>query len=206
MKFFPFLFLMFAASLIQAQDSIRYTADFQFTPGVYVRFQNWKYNDPLLPSDIITDVDKSSPKFFQYLLREDQFRYPENNKIVYQKTEEIFGYSTGKEVYYKKQYLFEVIGAICLLKEVDVVDKYSSFINPGEQYEAARKEGSGKLYILDFKTGRFFQCKKSEVEAIFKRDSELFAQYKSAKGKSKVKIQNYIKEYNFRHPIYFAQK
>ncbi|HMQ47021.1 MAG TPA: hypothetical protein PKA00_07455 [Saprospiraceae bacterium] len=206
MKLFPFLLLLFAAVPIHAQDSIRYTADFQFTPGVYVRFQNWKYNDPLLPKDIITDLDKSSSKFFQYLLREEQFRYPENNKIVYQKTGEIFGYSTGREVYYKKQYLFEVIGAICLLKEVDVVDKYSSFINPGEQYEAARKKGSGKLYILDFKTGRFFKSKKSEVEAIFKRDPALYAQYKAAKGKSKTKIQNYIKEYNFKHPIYFAKQ
>ena len=87
----------------------------------------------------------------------DQFRYPRNNEIIYLKPEDIFGYSPdGQSMYYSTNYRFDIIGAICLLQEVDQVDRYSSFINPGDEYKAARKEGTGKLYVLDFESGEFW--------------------------------------------------
>ena len=196
---------MLSAALLTAQEKVRYTEDFQLARGIYTSLQDFQSNDPVKPTDIITDIDASSPKFFQYLLAQEDFRFPRNNKIVYKKPKEIFGYSDGRQVYYGLKYRFEVIGEICLLKEVDVVDSYSSFINPGDKYEAAREQGSGKLYILDFETGDFFRCKPQKVEAILKRDEELYREYQQARGKKKDKALNFIKEYNFRHPVYFPK-
>lgn len=188
---------------LPAQEKVRYTEDFRFARGIYTSLQDFKTNDPVKPSEIITDIDATSPKFFQHLLAQENFRFPRNNEIVYLKPKEIFGYADGQQVYYGLKYRFEVIGEICLLKEVDVVDSYSSFINPGDKYEAAREQGSGKLYILDFKTGDFFRCKAKKVEAILRRDAKLFQEYQQAKGKKKEKVLDFIKEYNFRHPVYF---
>ena len=196
--------ILFTVPLI-GQDSIRYTEGFQFNRGIYTSLQDFKSNNPVKPSDIITDIDSSSPKFFQYLLAQENFRFPRNNEIVYMSPKEIFGYSDGSQVYYGAQYRFEVIGRICLLKEVDVVDSYSSFINPGDKYEAAREEGSGKLYILDFDTGAFFRCKPRKVEEIFQRDKALYREYENAGGKRKEKVLDFIKEYNFRRPVYFPK-
>ena len=196
---------LLSAAVLTAQDKVRYTDGFRFARGIYASLQDFKSNDPIKPADIITDIDANSPKFFQYLLAQEDFRFPRNNEIVYKKPKEIFGYSDGQQVFYSLKYRFEVIGEICLLKEVDVVDSYSSFINPGDKYEAAREQGSGKLYILDFETGDFFRCKPKKVEAILQRDKELYQEYQKAKGKKKDKVLNFIKEYNFRHPVYFQK-
>lgn len=194
---------MLYVAILPAQDKVRYTGDFQFTRGIYTSLEDFRTNKPVTPAEIITDIDAGSPKFFQFLLAKEEFRFPRNHEIVYMKPKEIFGYADRGQVYYGLKYRFEVVGKICLLKEVDVVDSYSSFINPGDKYEAAREEGSGKLYILDFETGNFFRFKPKKVEAIFQRDKELYREYEKAKGKRKEKALDFIKEYNFRHPVYF---
>jgi len=191
---------------LQAQDKVRYTTDFTFQRGIYPTLADWKAQSPVRPADIIVDIDPQNRKFFQYLFAREQFRFPRNNEIVYLKPEEIFGYSPGgTTMYYGTNYHFDIIGSICLLQEVDQVDSYSSFINPGENYKAARKEGTGKLYVLDFETGAFFRCRPGKVEDILKRDTELYQQYRAARGKRKEKIKAFIKEYNYQHPIYFGQ-
>ena len=197
------LFLPLAS--LFSQDGVRYTQDFRFARGIYLSLADWKANHPVRPEEIIAEGDPSSPKFFQYLLAKEQFRFPRNNEIVYVKTNDIFGYSNGRDVFYHKQYRFEIIGQINLLEEVDVVDSYASVIHPGEQYQAARTEGTGKLFVLDYETGNFFRCKPKQVEALFQRDPQLYQEYKKAKGKKKEKIQNFIKEYNYRHPTYFPK-
>lgn len=194
---------VFSAS---AQKGERYTADFIFERGIYPTLADWKAQTPVKPEEIIVDIDPQNRKFFQYLFAKDQFRYPRNNEIIYLKPEDIFGYSPdGQSMYYITNYRFDIIGAICLLQEVDQVDRYSSFFNPGDEYKAARKEGTGKLYVLDFESGEFFRCRPGKVEKIFKRDAELYQNYKSAKGKRKEKIKAFIKEYNFHHPIHFKR-
>lgn len=197
--------LLCAMYALHGQNGQRYTADFVFERGIYPTLADWKAQTPVKPKDIIVDIDPQNQKFFQYLFARDQFRFPKNNEIVYLTPEDIFGYSPdGQSMYYGTNYRFETIGSICLLQEVDQVDRYSSFINPGEDYQAARKEGSGKLYVLDFKTGAFFRFRPCKVKKIFKQDPQLYEQYKSAKGKRKEKAKAFIKEYNFKNPIYFG--
>ncbi|NRA50297.1 MAG: hypothetical protein HRU12_14285 [Phaeodactylibacter sp.] len=198
--------ILFSLSLGVAQKGQRYTADFTFERGIYPTLEDWKAQTPVKPSDIIVDIDPQNRKFFQYLFARDQFRFPRNNEMVYLKPEEIFGYSPDTEaMYYKTNYKFEIIGAICVLSEVDQVDSYSSFINPGAEYQAARKEGKGKRYILRFDTGEFFRCKAGKVEEILRQDPELFNAYKAASGKKSEKINAFIKEYNYKHPVYFGR-
>jgi hypothetical protein len=199
-----FVFVGFTGSVL-AQEGVRYTADYYFNRGIYPSIEHWKKDAPIKPQNIITDLDASSTKFFQLLFQQPSFRFPENNEIVYLKPDEIFGYSDGEHVFYKTNYKFEIIGSISVLKEVDLTDSYSSFIKPGESYEADRKEGTGKLYILDYETGAFFKCKPGKVKEIFKRDPALYEEYKDAKGGRREKIENFIKEYNYRHPIYFPE-
>lgn len=208
MKFlFPLLFInMLCVSILAQDDGIRYTADFQFERGIYPTLDDWKNQNPVKPSEVIVDIDARSARFFQYLFAREQFRYPRDNKIVYKTPDEIFGYSPGgEEMYYGTDYKFEVVGAICLLREVGQVDSYSSFVNPGKQYEAARDEGSGKLYMLDFHTGAFSKLKKRKLKAVLKQDPELYQRYRKARGNKKEKMRAFIKEYNFRHPVYFPE-
>ncbi|NBC06047.1 MAG: hypothetical protein GVY26_02530 [Bacteroidetes bacterium] len=200
-----FLGINFLTLTLAAQkDSIRYTADFQFERGIYPEFEDWKNQDPVKPSEVIVDIDANSARFFQYLFAREEFRYPREHEIVYKKPDDIFGYAPGgEEMYYGTDYKFEVIGAICLLREVGQVDSYSSFVNPGEEFEAAREEGSGKLYMLDFHSGDFSKLKKRKVKSILKQDAELYQRFRKAKGKGDEKLRAFIKEYNYRHPIYF---
>ncbi|MEQ8703429.1 MAG: hypothetical protein RIC19_05900 [Phaeodactylibacter sp.] len=196
--------LLFFVLVLYGQNRQRYTADFTFERGIYPTLADWKAQTPVKPEEIIVDIDPQNRKFFQYLFARDQFRFPRNNEIVYLTPDAIFGYSPdGQDMYYRTNYQFEVIGSICLLQEVDQVDRYSSFINPGDEYKASRKEGTGKLYVLDFETGAFFRCRPGKVEKIFKQDPEFYQKYKAAKGKRKDKVKAFIKEYNFKHPVYF---
>lgn len=203
-----FFFLTFSlpSLALLAQNEERYTQDFRFARGLYLTIEDWKANKPLRPEDIIFDADYTSPRYFQYLLGAKQFRYNRNNEIVYVNTDDIFGYANGQEVFYSKQYRFEIIGKICLLQQIDMVDRYTSFLNPGEQYQATRTEGTGKLFVLDYETGDFTRFKPKAVEKLLQRDPELFQEYKKAKGKKKDKAQDFIKEYNFRHPIFFPKR
>mgnify|MGYP006268649145 CR=1 FL=1 len=200
-----FLGIIFFTQALSAQkDSIRYTAGFPFERGIYPELEDWKNQDPVKPSEVIVDIDASSARFFQYLFAREEFRYPRNHEIVYKKPDDIFGYAPGgEEMYYGTDYKFEVIGAICLLREVGQVDSYSSFVNPGEEFEAAREEGSGKLYMLDFHSGEFSKLKKRKLKSILKQDTELYQRFRKAKGRGDEKLRAFIKEYNYRHPIYF---
>ncbi len=200
-----FLAALLCFQALSAQDSLRYTEDFRFTRGIYTSLEDFLNNSPVEPAEIITDINPASPKFFQYLLAREEFRFPRNFEIVYMQPKEIFGYADQGKVYYSNNYRFETIGKISILREVDVVDSYSSFINPGEQYQAAREEGSGKRYILDLKTGDFFKYKPRKVEKLLERDSELYREYEEASGKRKEKAMDFIKEYNYRNPLYFPK-
>ena len=197
----------FLSLILTAQDNgVRYTADFQFERGIYPTLEDWKKQEPVKPSEVIVDIDASSARFFQYLFAKTQFRYPRNNEIVYKKPDEIFGYASGDgEMYYGTDYKFEVVGAISLLREVGQVDSYSSFVNPGEQYEAAREEGSGKLYMLDVQSGEFSKLKKRKLKGILKQDPELYQRFRQSRGRGQEKLRAFVKEYNYRHPIYFSE-
>lgn len=208
MKRYLILSLILTGALLglKAQQGTRYTADFRFERGVYPSLEDWKAQLPVKPSEIIVDIEPDHSKFFQYLLAQEQFRYPRKGEIVYLKPDEMFGYSPGgTEMYYGAKYRFEVIGAICLLREVGQVDRYSSFMKPGETYEAQRQQGSGKLYVLNFETGEFSRFKTCKLVSLFKKDPEVYQAFRAAKGKRKDRALAFVKEYNFRNPIYFGE-
>ena len=199
----PILLRLLAAATATAQEA--YQPGFQFERGVYPTLASWKAQAPVKPKDIIVDIDPEQQRFFQYLFAQGTFRYPENNAIVYLSPDDVFGYSPGDStMFYGPSYQFETIGAICVLREAGQVDTYSSFINPGEQYQAERKAGDGQLYILDFETGGFFKCKPRKVEKLLQKDAVLFEKYKTAPGKRAEKLPAFIQAFNSRHPIHFG--
>src|SRR5687767_11858453 len=53
-------------------DSIPYSKDFKFTPGIYLSFQDFKNNGPIPVSRIVSNYDKNSLDFFKKELQKAQ--------------------------------------------------------------------------------------------------------------------------------------
>lgn len=201
------LFIGIEAMIAQQDETgkVIYEDGFRFKKGIYLTFEDWKENNPILIDQVFTELDPNSPKFFNNLFRGGEFSYIKDRQSVEKvRTQDIFGYSTGKEVFYSTSARFEEIGSIGLLREVGQVDTYSSFINPGEQeYKADRSEETGQRYLFDFEKGRRLKFSPKNFQNLLKRDPELFQQYKKEKGPREEKILKFLKRYNLRHPVYF---
>jgi hypothetical protein len=200
------LFLLFSLGTQARVDSVVYTRDFQFKEGLYLNFFQFRNNDPIPLSSIISNYDQNDREFMLKVLSHNKVVYKDTNGAEQKiNSKDIWGYTLKRDVFIQTSGSFmkiQIIGSIChFLRLVLNVpynwqdDPYSGFSGHHGYHE--------QQSVLDMETGNIYDFTVTAMEKLLQRDQKLFLEFMSLKKKKKRNsIFIYLKKYNEAHPLY----
>jgi hypothetical protein len=197
--------------LISAQDSIAYTKDFRLYEGLYLSYQDFRYNWPIPKEKIITTINKDQLDFYSKLTEEPVIEFVDRdgsiNKI---KLEKVWGYCQNNIIFINLENFFfriPVFGAIShFLGTVEVVSYspgYDPFMN-APMNNTTLKTREIRQFIFDFYSGEIAPFTVEKLEEFFQRDEAIYKEFLLLnKKKRKELATKYIRMYNEKHVVYF---
>lgn len=210
--FLIFLFLL-KASCFNAQDSVAYTKDFRLYEGIYLSYQDFRYNWPIPKEKINTTINKEQLDFYSKLIEEELIDYTERDGSETKvKSEKIWGYCQNNMIYInqdKNFFRIPVFGSISnFIGTVEVVGYspgYDPFMN-APMNSTATKTREIRQYLFDFYSGEIVQFSIEKLEEYLKRDDVIYKEFSAlSKKKKKEFATKYIRMYNEKHVVYFPK-
>lgn len=196
-----------------SQDSVAYTRDFRLYEGLYLSYQDFRYNWPIPKEKIITSINKDQLDFYSKLIEEDVIEYTERDGSVAKvKSEQVWGYCQNNIIFInqdKNFYRIPVFGAISnFIGTVEVYSYspgYDPFMNTPIN-STSRKTREIRQFLFDFYTGEIVEFNLENLEEFLKRDDIVYKEFMSLnKKKRKESATKYIRMYNEKHSVYFPK-
>lgn len=207
-----FLFLNFVQ--LKAQDSIAYTKDFRLYEGLYLGYQDLRYNWPIPKEKIITKINKDQLDFYSKLIEEEYIEYTERDGSVSKiKSGLVWGYCQNNIIFINQEknfYRIPVFGAISnFIGTVEVISYspgYDPFMNApigSSQY----KTREIRQFLFDFYSGEVSPFSIEKLGEYLKRDESIYQEFSALKNKKKKEFATkYIRMYNEKHLVYFPKE
>jgi hypothetical protein len=212
------LLSLFSSTSMSQVDSVRwvvYDPDFRFTDGIYLTFDQVKYNKPLLKSRVISTIDYNSPEFYDILLTKTDISYYDYlgmRQTV--KVTNIWGYAKNGNLFVRMYDSFNKItymGSIChFLATINVnyqpmYDPYyynPNYYYPGWSNNVSVSKTEIKQFIMDFSTGKILDYEEKNLEILLMRDPQLYDEFMGISRKKKQQLKfYYIRKFNERNPL-----
>jgi hypothetical protein len=213
------LYLLYTAIIIslfnksQAQDSIAYSKDFRLYEGLYLGYQDFRYNWPIPKEKIITKINKEQLDFYSKLIEDGMIEYEERDGSISKiKAEHVWGYCQNNIIFInqdKNFYRIPVFGSISnFIGTVEVVN-YSRGFDPLMNVpmgNTAYKTREIRQFLFDFYSGEIVPFSIEQTEEYLKRDEAVFKEFSTLnRKKKKEQAFKYIRLYNEKHPVYFPK-
>lgn len=225
-----FTLLVFSNVHLRCQgEQVKYTFDFKFEEGIYLTFEEFKFNNPSLAiSDIIRIVPKRNDN--NYISRPIRkiYYYSKDGEEQFLKIYDIWGICNRKSIFIRldnKLNKFIQIGTLTYFiqnkKDVTTRDftdgsggvgtaNPHSLPQPSELPEGPHKNHSEYLKynlpcILDFETGEVLYFTRENFIKKLKNDRQLYEEYISITDTKQqyYKMLQFLRKYNEKTPIYF---
>lgn len=209
------LFFMFISFVqLKAQDSIAYTKDLRLYEGLYLGYQDLRYNWPIPKEKIITKINKDQLDFYSKLIEEEYIEYTERDGSISKiKSGLVWGYCQNNIIFInqeKKFYRIPVFGAISnFIGTVEVISYspgYDPFMNApigSSQY----KTREIRQFLFDFYSGEVSPFSIEKLGEYLKRDIAIYQEFSALKNKKKKEFATkYIRMYNEKHLVYFPKE
>jgi hypothetical protein len=212
-----YLFLVLSGVLfsfqLTAQDSIPFTKDFRLYEGLYLSYEDFRYNWPIPKEKIITQINKEQLDFYSKLIEEEFIEYTERDgSITKMRSERVWGYCQNNIIFINQENNFfriPVFGAISNFIGTVEVTNYSPGFDPfinAPMNSTATKTREIRQYLFDFYSGEVTQFSIEKMEEYLKRDEAIFKEYTTLnKKKKKEMATKYIRMYNEKHWVYFPK-
>lgn len=205
-------FLSFHA-ILPAQDSIAYSKDFRLYEGIYLSYQDFRYNWPISREKIQTKISKDQLDFYSKTIEQDYIDYIERDgSLTKVKTDDIWGYCQNNSIYvHHDRHFFRipVFGAISYFVGTVEVVNYSAAYDPfmtSPMSGTTVKTQEMRQYLFDFYSGGMVLFSIEKLELFLKRDQVLYKEYSELSRKKKRDLATrYIRLYNEKHPVYFPK-
>ncbi len=187
--------------------------NYNFNEGLYLIFEDVLQNQPVPASNIITDLDKNSTNFYQELFKQENLTIlqPNGNQITI-KTAEIWGFSKKDKLYINwnnSPTMIPIVGSISHFVGVQRIEDYSyhqSVFGYGYSPTPTIREEMIQC-IIDFSDGQVYPFNVKNIDPIFARDKELYAEWLDlSKRKRKKFIFVYLQKFNERNPLKIKPK
>lgn len=210
------LFLMLiccSLSKVLAQDSVAYSGDFRLYEGLYLGYQDFRYNWPIPKEKIITKINKDQLDFYTKLIESEFVEYYERDGSVSKvRSEKVWGYCQNNNIFInqnKKFFRIPVFGAISnFIGTVEVINYspgYDPFMN-APIGSTQMKTLEIRQYLFDFYTGDIVPFSTEQLEEFLKRDEAVYQEYMALSRKKKKEFATkYIRMYNEKHLVYFPK-
>jgi len=239
LRFSFFLFLL--PFLSSGQEMVQYSSDFRFKDGIYLSFADFKNNNPVPITYIVSNEDIRLKDYLERVLQGDSVTYYDN--LLEERTASVYslwGFCQGGKVFvgygasssYMNPAYFDFfplisIGKLSLLTALE--SSYQAFptsptagmaigmstigndFGVGDNYYI---DQSQVQLILDMHNGKLIRVGTGDLSSIspdllqslIEDDPALLAEYtaldRRERGKQAI---YYIRRYNERNPLYFAQ-
>lgn len=209
-RFLTIIFSFFSLITFAQSDSIVYSRDYEFTEGFFLAVDQFKNNDPIQKSSIISGIPKNQLDFMKQLMEQKNIVFTDS-KSVEQKIETltIWGYCQNRSVYinFNKQFnKLIVIGNLCHFTAM--VATSIGFRDP-MGYGAGLNNTVDELrqYVFDTKTNKVFDFNVKNMEILLKNDTDLYNQFIALKKREKPDvIFVYLRKFNEKHPLYLPPR
>ena len=188
---------------------IKYTPKFKFADGIYLNINQFKNNNPISKSRIVTNLDSEDFDFFDRLLENEKITL--YDKLGNQKEVEvrnIWGYSNKGIVHVNFNGEFNripVVGKICHFVSVYT---YIDHSQPDMSYNNTAYYNNGvrrtelRQYLLDTETGKVYDFTVKAVEVLLMNDTKLYDEFNNLRRRKKRKLKFlYIRKYNTNNPL-----
>ena len=207
-----FFVLSFNVNL-RAQDSVMYSKEFRLYEGIYINYEDLRFNWPIDKEKIITNLPKEQLDFFSKLVESDMIEYKERDgSVIKIKTEKIWGYCQNNVIFINQENSFfriPVFGAISsFIGAVAVINHspgFDPFMNtPSNSTAHSIKEF--RPFLFDFYSGDITEFSLEKLEEYLNRDISLVSEFKQLRKKKKKEYAaKYIRLFNEKHPVFFPK-
>jgi hypothetical protein len=200
-------------SKVLAQDSVAYSGDFRLYEGLYLGYEDFRYNWPIPKEKIITKINKDQLDFYTKLIEGEFVEYYERDGSVSKvRSEKVWGYCQNNNIFInqnKKFFRIPVFGAISnFIGTVEVINYspgYDPFMN-APIGSTQMKTLEIRQYLFDFYTGEIMPFSAEQLEEYLKRDEAVYKEYMALSRKKKKELATkYIRMYNEKHLVYFPK-
>lgn len=209
-QFLTIIYVFFSLITCAQSDSIVYSRDYEFSEGFFLAMGQFKNNDPILKSSIISGIPKDQLDFMKQLVEQKNIVFTDS-KGVEQKIETltIWGYCQNRSVYinFNKQFnKLIVIGTLC---------HFTAMVATSVGFRDPMGYGTGlnntvdelRQYVFDTQTNNVFDFNVKNMEMLLKNDTVLYDQFMALKKREKPDvIFVYLRKFNEKHPLYLPQR
>jgi hypothetical protein len=204
---------IFLSLTVKGQDSIPFTKDFRLYEGLYLGYQDFRYNWPIPKEKIITTVNKDQLDFYSKLIEEEFIEYTERDGSVTKvKPDRVWGYCQNNIIFINLEHNFyriPVFGSISNFIGTVEVTNYSPGYDPfmnAPMTSTASKVREIRQYLFDFYSGEITPFSIDKMEEFLKRDETIYREYMALNKKKKKELATkYIRMYNEKHWVYFPK-
>lgn len=219
------VFLLIALFLLGVPDAslpaqetkamIKYTPDFRFNDGIYLNFEQVKFNQPIPKAKLLTSVDYNDREFFKKLMEMDKMYFYDEMGVRQEVIRNnIWGYARNGVLYVQIQGNFNritFVGSIChFVADITTYDSrynnspygyydpyyspygygYGNYYSPySSYYDPYRQSNSSrtelKQYLIDFETGKVLDFDTDNTELLLMKDDKLYEEYVRLSRKQK---------------------
>jgi hypothetical protein len=176
--------------------------------GIYLSYQDFRNNNPILKEEIETNVNRDQLDFFGKVIDQLKFSYKKNGVKIDAESKNMWGFYQNNTLYINYREVFyrvPVFGSICyLVAIVEVPSYYPGFYGPGGAMGTGAKTKEIREFVMNFYDGKVEELNFEKVELLLSRDEALYKEFKALKRKKKKEqISRFIKKYNEAHPVHF---
>jgi hypothetical protein len=204
-QYFIFLLSLYCFQLQAQSDSAVLGNSFSLREGIYLNFEQFRSNRPILLNQLQTTADRSSPDFMLRLTAVRTVAWKDSSGILHDTlVSKLWGYNFNRHVYIQTANDFTrlvVMGSLCHFTGTEINYMYTGGPGPGGNAPVKQQQ----QFVLDMRTGTVSAFTVSAMLNLLEEyDTVLHAEFlKLKKRKRNQQMFIYLRKYNERHPLKF---
>lgn len=183
----------------------------EFRDGIYATFLMVKYNRPIPPSWVETDMEIVDPSFFECITKEDEIVFYDDNGVKrVLKTCDIWGYCKKGDLYINVGAKFHKISFVGRISHfaasettyTPIAYEREPFFGRTRYREPKIITAENKEYLVDLENNNVWEFDMERLELVLQNDSQLWDEFNSLRKRKKKQMKYiFINRYNQKYPL-----
>lgn len=206
-KLFSIVLFFNSLSVFSQTNTVPYSRDYEFKEGIFLTISQFKQNNPILKSAIVSPVSKDQRDFLTEVLEQKNFTYKDSAGVEQKlETKTVWGYCQNRTIFLNFNNHFNRVVVIGSLFHFTAAVRVSMpgidpIMGMNNSYDEVRQ------FVLDTETNKVLDFNVQYMESILVTDPELYQQFMALKKREKPDlIFVYLRKYNEKHPLYLPEK